>query len=101
MHPYLEKPWQRKNKTRLLATFSLSLFFGCGFSYLLHSVLFLDLWAAAICGAFLVILIFIIANFCSYFKASRVQALNDTIEKVATDFVREMDFFVKTEQRNS
>jgi len=59
------------------------------------------LWKAALCGVVLVLLIFLITNFCSCFKASRVQALNETMEEVAVDFVREIDSIVKTEQKNS
>lgn len=91
MHPYLRKPWQTKSRKRKLASISLSLIIGGGFSYFLMQVLVFELRDAALCGAALSLVIFMISNFCVCFKASHVQDLNKTIASVATDFVHEMD----------
>mmetsp|Transcript_44955 Transcript_44955/g.59657 ORF Transcript_44955/g.59657 Transcript_44955/m.59657 type:complete len:104 (+) Transcript_44955:224-535(+) len=91
MHPYVRKPWQAKSRKRLLASFSLSLIIGGGFSYFLMQVLFLELSGAALCGVALSMTIFLISNCCACFKASHVQDLNKTIASVATDFVHEVD----------
>lgn len=99
MHPYLKKPWQSKTKKQLMATFSLCLIIGSGFSYFLMAVVKLRLTASALCGSALCLLIFLILNFCSFFKAGKMQDLNETMEQVSNDFVREIDAIIKHEQK--
>ena len=95
MHPYLSKPWRSKSRRRILASFSLSLIIGGGFSYFLMQVLLLELTEAVLCGAALCLAIFLISNFCVCFKASHVQDLNKTIANVAEDYVDEVDGIVQ------
>ena len=83
MHPYLKKPWRTKSKKRLMATFTIHLIVASGFSFFLISGLEFELLEAALIGAGLFLILFLMANFCVWFKASRVQALNETISIVA------------------
>ena len=83
MHPYLKKPWRTKSKKRLMATFTIHLIIASGFSYFLIEGVKFELLEAALIGAGLFLVLFLMANFCVWFKASRVQALNETISIVA------------------
>ena len=83
MHPYLKKPWRTKSKKRLMATFTIHLIVASGFSFFLISGLEFEFLEAALIGAGLFLILFLMANFCVWFKASRVQALNETISIVA------------------
>jgi len=84
-----------------MAAFGLSLMFGGGFSYFTMQVLLLELWEAALCGAALSLVLFLIANFCVCFKASRVQDLNQTIAEVSADYVNEIEEVIsRLESRN-
>ena len=74
-----------------MATMAICLAIGGGLSYFLMTVLKTQLVIAALCGAALFLILFLLANFCSCFKASRVQALNETIADVSHNFVREID----------
>ena len=100
MNPYLRKPWKSKNKTRLIADFSLALIIGGGLSYFLITMVMPDdILGAAFSGAALFLVIFGVMNFCVCIRASRVQALNETIEDVSKDFVREVDQIIRRNQR--
>ena len=74
-----------------MATVAICLSVGAGLSYFLMQVVKMGLRDAALCGAALILVIFLMANFCVCFKTSRVQALNETIADVAQNFVREVD----------
>ena len=100
MNPYLRKPWKTKSRRRQTATFSLCLIVGGGFSYFLIQVILLEVIHAALCGGSLALLLFLMANCCVYFKMSRVQALNETIADVSQNYVREMEQFIKEDQKN-
>lgn len=74
-----------------MATVAICLAIGGGLSYFLQSVMQMKLAYATLSGAFLFLVLFLMANFCSCFKASRVQALNETIAEVSQNFVREIE----------
>ena len=74
-----------------MATVAICLAIGGGLSYFLQSVPEMELGYATLSGAFLFLVLFLLANFCSCFKASRVQALNETIAEVSQNFVREIE----------
>ena len=62
----------------------------------------MELAEAALSGAALCLVLFLLANFCVCFKASRVQALNEAISDVSQNFVREVDqclILLKTTER--
>ena len=101
MHPFLKKPWQSKTKRQIMATFSLCLIVGSGFSYFLMVVFRLNLTGAALSGTALCLLIFLFVNFCSCFKAGRMQDLNETMERVSIDFTREIDTIIKHERQQT
>ena len=91
MNPYLQKPWKSKSRKRQMATLAICLSIGGGLSYFLMHFVKMELLVAALCGAALCLVLFLMATFCVCFKASRVQALNETIAEVAQNFVREVD----------
>ena len=78
-----------------MTSFAFSLIFGGGLSYFLIQVALLSLRDAALGGAGLFLVLFLIANCCVWFKASRVQALNETIANVASNFIREIDQIIR------
>ena len=96
MHPYILKPWRTNSKRRLMAKLSLCLIFGSGLSYFLMQVLKMGWLEAVLCGGALFLVLFLMVNFCVCFKASRVQALNETISEVSQNFAREIDTIMKT-----
>ena len=74
-----------------MATVAICLAIGGGLSYFLMQVVKMELAEAALSGAALCLVLFLLANFCVCFKASRVQALNEAISDVSQNFVREVD----------
>ena len=54
---------------------------------------------AILLGVALGLVIFLVANFCSCFNASRVEELNSTIADVANDYEKEVQCFVEESQR--
>ena len=79
-----------------MAKLSLCLIFGSGLSYFLMQVLKMGWLEAVLCGGALFLVLFLMVNFCVCFKASRVQALNETISEVSQNFAREIDTIMKT-----
>ena len=55
-----------------MATVAICLAIGGGLSYFCLTVIKMQLAYAALSGAFLFLVLFLMANFCSCFKASRV-----------------------------
>ena len=87
-----------------MATVAICLAIGGGLSYFLMQVVKMELAEAALSGAALCLVLFLLANFCVCFKASRVQALNEAISDVSQNFVREVDqclILLKGEKRSA